>query len=198
MNPDVGDRFGKMTVTGPGVSDNGRKFPVQCDCGSRPLMANVTQLARWEKNDNGCTKCEPRQKTHGRGTDDSTYGTWYSMKQRCLNPKNNRYHRYGGRGIKICKRWSDSFEAFLEDMGERPEGKTLDREDTDGNYEKDNCRWATHEEQCANTSQNHKHVVAGIEYPSTALLISAYSLNRTATYKALKSGLTAEQIVGVK
>lgn len=78
-----------------------------------------------------------------------TYYSWRSMCARCANPKNNRYYLYGGRGITVCARWH-TFEKFLADMGERPEGKTLDRLDLNGNYEPGNCRWATAKEQAAN------------------------------------------------
>jgi hypothetical protein len=71
------------------------------------------------------------------------------MKSRCLDPRNASYKRYGARGITFCEQW-ESFEAFLRDMGKRPEGMTLDRIDGDGNYEPDNCRWATLKEQNAN------------------------------------------------
>jgi len=78
-----------------------------------------------------------------------TYETWRGMKGRCLNKKRNDYKYYGGRGIKVCERWLE-FKNFLDDMGERPEGKTLDRKDNDGNYEPSNCRWATKQEQQLN------------------------------------------------
>ena len=71
------------------------------------------------------------------------------MKTRCNNPKHRRYSDYGGRGIKVCERWMD-FNNFLADMGERPEGLTLDRIDPNGNYEPGNCRWATDSVQQTN------------------------------------------------
>jgi hypothetical protein len=77
------------------------------------------------------------------------YETWVTMRKRCFNPNCKGYSNYGGRGITVCDRWND-FTLFVEDMGERPEGYTLEREDTDGNYEPSNCVWATRSQQCLN------------------------------------------------
>ena len=76
-----------------------------------------------------------------------TYYIWQSMKQRCLNPNNKNYKRYGGRNIKVCDRWKHSFQNFLNDMGEKPEGLTLDRINNDDGYKPENCKWSTVNEQ---------------------------------------------------
>lgn len=97
-----------------------------------------------------------------------TYRSWESMKQRCLNPHAPDYGRYGGRGITVCDRWVNSFTAFASDMGIRPDGKTLDRIDCNGNYTPENCRWATATEQ-----QQNKTNCPTIEYDGRTISVAA-------------------------
>jgi hypothetical protein len=89
-----------------------------------------------------------------------TYYSWKAMRLRCNNPNHQAYKRYAGMGIKICGCWS-SFEKFLADMGERPDGTTLDRVNNDGDYEPENCRWATWSEQNKNRRDNRFIEFAG-------------------------------------
>lgn len=84
----------------------------------------------------------------------TTQQTFYDMRKRCLNPRSSRYEYYGGRGIKIDPRWN-KFKNFLEDMGERPKGMTLDRIDVNGNYTKSNCRWTSWLVQQSNRRNNN-------------------------------------------
>ena len=99
-------------------------------------------------------------KTHGMART-PLYRVWSSMKRRCHDSNDMSYPRYGGRGIQVCNEWRDSFAAFFAYMGERPEGLTLDRIKSTGNYEPGNVRWATYKEQARNTRRNHMHTING-------------------------------------
>ena len=91
-----------------------------------------------------------------------SYLSWKGMKQRCNDPNHMWFSVYGGKGIKVCKRW-EKYENFLKDMGERPSGTTLDRIDNDKGYYKENCRWATIKEQNNNTNRNRYFVYKVME-----------------------------------
>ncbi len=157
----IGKTFGRLFVVDfAGVKYGHSQWLCKCDCGNEVVVDN-SNLGR-NSNSCGCLAkqiTKERSITHGkRGT--RIYAIWQGMKQRCTNKKMQAYKYYGGRGIKVCERWL-KFENFYEDMGERPEGKSLDRIDNDGDYCKENCRWATIKEQMNNTRYNTKITFKG-------------------------------------
>jgi hypothetical protein len=97
------------------------------------------------------------------------YNSWKGMRNRCLYPTNASWNRYGGRGITICREWVDDFDKFFEDMGDRPENTTLDRINSDGNYCKDNCRWAT-----SRVQNNNKNGLTQIEHDGETMTIGEW------------------------
>lgn len=120
--------------------------------------------------------------------------SWLAMRQRCSNPNNVCYSTYGGRGVRVCDDWQNSFEAFYRDMGPRPEGTTLDRLDSNGNYEPGNCRWATPLEQSNNTRKVNFVVIDG-ESMSLSVASRKYGLSRFAIRRRIEQGMTPGQAV---
>jgi hypothetical protein len=158
LNDLTGKIFGRLAVLSrAGSAKNGKvKWHCVCECGARTVAVG-SELISGHTTSCGCWRVERNRTSslsHGK-RESPTYSTWSAMKTRCTNPGVKSYADYGGKGIKVCDRWMNSFAAFLDDMGERPAGKTLDRwPDHAGNYEPGNCRWATKEEQARNTSAN--------------------------------------------
>lgn len=152
------------------------------------------RTTQWESNN------KRKPETHGHGSQrnrSKTYNSWAGMIQRGFNPNSKRFKDYGGRGISVCNRWRNSFAAFLADMGERPDGTTLDRyPNKDGNYEPGNCRWATPKEQQNNTRNNWIIEFNGISKTihewATSTGIKASTLRRRIT-----SNWPLEQVFGL-
>lgn len=151
----VGRKYGRLTVVAlAGKKPGGRWYwVVQCSCNSPPKTVSTSDLSRTKSC--GCLADEVRRTNnlrHGmRRTPE--YQAWQDMKNRCYRDKTKRFERWGGRGIRVCKKWRNSFEAFYKDVGPRPSPlHTLDRENNDGHYEPGNVRWATPEQQAGNKS----------------------------------------------
>jgi len=128
-----------------------------CECGNKRVVM-VSSLRYGSTTSCGCIRVEQQRKSflrHGMsGTRE--HHTWLSMLQRCYNENNPRYEHYGGRGISVCDEWRDDFAAFYRDMGPKPIGLSIDRIDNDGDYNRDNCRWATASEQNYNTRRSRR------------------------------------------
>jgi hypothetical protein len=149
----TGKRFGRWTVLRLAIGGRNAKWLCQCDCGTVKEV-NTQQLRNGSTKSCGCylsDRMKEIKTTHGySGNNNGTYNSWLSMRKRCLCPTEKAYPYYGGRGIKVCERWVDSFQNFIDDMGEKPSKLTLERKDCDGNYEPSNCYWATRKIQSRN------------------------------------------------
>ncbi len=168
-------RFGRLLVVGEAERTNPKRsrWRCICDCGNE-CEVNGSDFSIGRTTSCGCyhmqrlaeAGVERRKHGHasgkinGKRANSVEYNAWKSMKERCLKPYNASFHHYGGRGISVCERWlgQNGFIHFLEDMGTRPDGMSLDRIDVDGNYEPSNCRWATASQQAQNRRQTPEYV----------------------------------------
>lgn len=158
-SPWVGKKVGQLLVLSRLPS---KKYLCRCDCGAEVVSTSMWSRAKSsaggidvhcggaahrQKKESPLRAAKPKKREHPR------YGVWAVMKQRCFNPRCVEYHRYGGRGISVCKEWVESFWAyatFVDSLPGRQQGYSLDRRDNDGNYEPGNMRWASAKEQVDN------------------------------------------------
>ncbi len=162
----------------------------RCNCElNKERIVESSRLIEGRIKSCGCTN---KAKFHD-GVNTPEYKSWTSLKERCNNPKYKKYKNYGGRGIKVCEKWNDSFENFRLDMGLKPSSShTIDRIDNNGDYCKKNCRWATKKEQSNNTRTNHF-----IEYNGEKLTISEWArklnINRATLSGRIRNGWSLEK-----
>lgn len=193
----VGMKFNRLTVLEFAGTTLGRAaiWRCQCDCG------NITNVRASKLKNNiikscGCYKKEQwirDHTTHGHSSKQkksSTYSSWLNMKARCSNSSCHEYHNYGGRGISICERWN-SFENFLSDMGECPDGLSLDRIDNNGNYEPSNCRWANAVVQ-GNNRRNNRRITYNGETKTLSEWSRILDMNWFTLFHRLKAGISVE------
>lgn len=151
----IGDSFSRWMVIG---FETNKRWYALCRC----VCGTIREVKKADLNNKSSKSCgciakdinRERMYKHGRAYRNPTYNAWVNMKRRCLYKKHPQYRLYGGRGITVCEEWRNDFVQFLDDMGDRPSGKTLERVDNDSGYSKKNCRWAAHKENCQNTRKS--------------------------------------------
>lgn len=188
----TGKRFGRLLV----LSDDKvylqrRTCTVVCDCGVKKTMLRSSLTAGAKSC--GCLTKEVHTKHGLYGTPE--YNTWSSMIARCLKPQSTTYHKYGGRGITVCERWKD-IHNFIEDMGPRPKGTSIERINNNGNYEPGNCRWATSTEQGRN-KRNNNLITAFGETHTASYWAEKLGTNKNLVYVRIRQGFSPEEAVTI-
>lgn len=178
----TGQKFGKLTAVSF-VERSKRKtfWRWLCDCGNEKI-AWASHVKEGRVKSCGCANSESRRAKpdwHGK-TNSPEYRTWTNMMTRCYNEKTERFAHYGGKGVRVCERWHD-FKLFYADMGDRPVGTSIDRINSDGDYELENCRWATKKEQADNRS-----ISVWIEFDGKRLVLTDWARFFNVTQEAIR------------
>ena len=202
----VGLRYGSLVV----IALSRREFrssrhgyanywKCQCDCGNQTEV-HQSNLVSGNTGSCGCKSSRlmisKRNTTHGMSKT-PTYSSWSAMKDRCYQETHKEYKRYGALGITVCGRWKNSFENFLEDMGERPKGYSLERIDPFKGYSPSNCVWATKEQQ-ANNKRNTKLIKFGYEAMTLARWSRKTGIKAATIYQRIRRGWSVERSLNFK
>lgn len=191
----IGDRKNMLVALSLSKRNNGKYYAdFRCDCGTIKSIV-VQRFMDDHTRSCGCLRKTIRAsgswcRTHGMcGT--TEYKSWSNMISRCYNSNSVGFKNYGGRGISVCARWDDSFEAFLDDMGKKPgPDYSIDRIDVNRGYSKDNCKWSTRIEQMNNTTRNREISFAG-KKQGLALWCNELNLNYGSINSRLHRGWSA-------
>lgn len=195
----AGQKFGRLTVIEHlgSSNDNQALWLCKCDCGNEKIVKGHN-LIKGNTKSCGCLKNEmsrERLKKHGKSRT-RLYDIWIAIKQRCYNPKNDRYKSYGGRGITVCDEWLNDFQAFYDwaMTNGYKDDLTIDRIDVNGNYEPSNCRWITNLQQ-----QQNKRNSFIVEYKGRKITISQLArennIKPNVLYGRIKNGWSIEKAV---
>lgn len=191
----TGQKFNKLTVIQPVESTNKHKMWLcACECGNQAIVKG-SRLRSSSTKSCGCLIYENMSGvTHGLcKLHKKEYGTWTRMKARCTNPNEPSYEDYGARGISVCKEWDKDFTAFFKDMGERPEGMSIERIDNNKGYCPENCRWANLTDQNNNKRCNKFITVNGIT-KTKAQWAKYLNIGRDTLGWRIKTGKTIENM----
>ena len=193
----TGMKYGRLTVISfVRPEGNGIIWTCKCECGILKQVLS-SSLQQGSVKSCGCLLVERSRDTHTKHGASRTpaYRSWEAMKSRCSNPKSAHYKFYGGAGVKVCKRWVDSFSNFLKDLGPRPAGTTLDRIDRSKDYSLENCRWANAETQQNNRSNNKLLTHLGKTQTAARWAREVGFLDRFQIYDRLRLGWNHEKIL---
>lgn len=200
-----GNKYGRLTViekSGSRKVKGGTRVTWRClcECG-KEIETDGHSLKSGHSRSCGCLLSDvtiARSRTHGLSRKHPIeYRVWKNVRARCNTPTDSDYHLYGGRGISVCDRW-ESFANFYADMGARPSQKhSIDRRDTNGNYEPDNCRWATTKEQAQNT-RACRHITIDGETKVLNEWARVHKIDRSKVWYRLKVGWSVKQAFGIE